>query len=110
MVALRAVDVGEENAKGLQVVVDLRAVDRLIAFQREVEAAVVEEFDRSWYGRVLVERVEGFASLEEWERAYGEIVELERLLAAEGTILIKLWLHISEHEQLRRFERGSESR
>ena len=62
-------------------------------------------FDRSWYGRVLVERVEGFASLEEWERAYGEIVELERSLAAEGTILIKLWLHISEQEQLRRFER-----
>jgi polyphosphate kinase 2 (PPK2 family) len=62
-------------------------------------------FDRSWYGRVLVERVEGFASLKEWERAYGEIVELERSLAAEGTILIKLWLHISEQEQLRRFER-----
>jgi len=62
-------------------------------------------FDRSWYGRVLVERVEGFASLQEWERAYGEIVELERSLVSEGTILVKLWLHISDEEQLRRFER-----
>jgi polyphosphate kinase 2 (PPK2 family) len=62
-------------------------------------------FDRSWYGRVLVERVEGFASEDEWRRAYGEIVEFERSFAAEGTILIKLWMHISDDEQLRRFER-----
>jgi len=61
--------------------------------------------DRSWYGRVLVERVEGFASEEEWQRAYEEIVLLERSLAAEGTVLIKFWLHISAKEQLRRFER-----
>jgi polyphosphate kinase 2 (PPK2 family) len=60
--------------------------------------------DRSWYGRVLVERVEGFASEAEWKRAYDEIVQHERSLAAEGTVLIKFWLHISDDEQLRRFE------
>jgi len=61
--------------------------------------------DRSWYGRVLVERVEEFATVQEWERAYDEIAEFERSLAAEGTILIKVWMHISDEEQLRRFER-----
>jgi polyphosphate kinase 2 (PPK2 family) len=62
-------------------------------------------FDRSWYGRVLVERVEGFATREQWLRAYDEINGFERTLADEGTILIKLWMHISEKEQLKRFER-----
>ena len=62
-------------------------------------------FDRSWYGRVLVERVEGYASEEEWRRGYEEIVGFERSLAAQGTILIKFWMHISDEEQLRRFER-----
>lgn len=61
--------------------------------------------DRSWYGRVLVERVEGFATKEQWQRAYDEIVQFERSLALEGMILVKFWLHISEEEQLRRFER-----
>ncbi len=61
--------------------------------------------DRSWYGRVLVERVEGFASAEQWGRAYQEIVEFERTLVAEGTILLKFWLEISDTEQLKRFER-----
>jgi polyphosphate kinase 2 (PPK2 family) len=61
-------------------------------------------FDRSWYGRVLVERVEGFASPDEWERAYGEILEFERSLAAGGMVLIKFFLHISDEEQLKRFE------
>ena len=60
--------------------------------------------DRSWYGRVLVERVEGFATLEQWERAYEEIVQFERSLALEGMILIKFWLHISDAEQLSRFK------
>jgi AMP-polyphosphate phosphotransferase len=59
--------------------------------------------DRSWYGRVLVERVEGFATEEQWRRAYDEIVDFERTLAAEGMILIKFWMHVSEEEQLRRF-------
>ena len=61
--------------------------------------------DRSWYGRVLVERVEGFATVDQWSRAYEEIVAFERTLALEGMILVKFWLHISEDEQLRRFER-----
>ncbi|GID92966.1 polyphosphate kinase 2 family protein [Amorphoplanes digitatis] len=60
--------------------------------------------DRSWYGRVLVERVEGFATEEQWTRAYDEIVEFERTLSAEGMILIKFWMHVSPEEQLRRFQ------
>jgi polyphosphate kinase 2 (PPK2 family) len=62
-------------------------------------------FDRSWYGRVLVERVEGFATREQWQRAYDEINGFERTLADEGMILIKFWLHISSEEQLKRFKR-----
>jgi polyphosphate kinase 2 (PPK2 family) len=61
--------------------------------------------DRSWYGRVLVERVEGYADREAWMRAYGEINSFERTLADEGMVLIKLWMHISGEEQLRRFKR-----
>lgn len=60
-------------------------------------------FDRSWYGRVLVERVEGFCIEAEWKRAYQEINEFERQLADRGTILVKLWFHISPEEQFRRF-------
>ena len=62
-------------------------------------------FDRSWYGRVLVERVEGFATREQWLRAYDEINHHERTLTDEGVILVKVWLHISAEEQLKRFER-----
>jgi len=62
-------------------------------------------FDRSWYGRVLVERVEQIATREQWLRAYDEINGFERTLTDEGTILVKLWLHISDDEQLRRFKR-----
>ena len=61
--------------------------------------------DRSWYGRVLVERVEGFATVEQWTRGYEEIVEFERSLVLEGMILLKFWMHISDEEQLRRFKR-----
>jgi len=61
-------------------------------------------FDRSWYGRVLVERVEGFARPAEWQRAYAEINEFERQLIDYGTIICKFWLHISPDEQMRRFE------
>jgi polyphosphate kinase 2 (PPK2 family) len=61
-------------------------------------------YDRSWYGRVLVERVEGFATPKQWNRAYSEIVDFETTLAAEGMEIIKFWLHISPAEQLRRFE------
>jgi polyphosphate kinase 2 (PPK2 family) len=62
-------------------------------------------FDRSWYGRVLVERVEGLATREQWLRAYDEINGFERTLADEGMILIKFWMHISGDEQLKRFKR-----
>ena len=61
-------------------------------------------FDRSWYGRVLVERVEGYATEEQWQRGYDEIVQFERSLALEGTVLVKFWMHISDGEQLKRFE------
>jgi polyphosphate kinase 2 (PPK2 family) len=60
-------------------------------------------FDRSWYGRVLVERVEGFATPTEWRRAYAEINEFERMLIADGVRLVKLFLHITPDEQMRRF-------
>ena len=60
-------------------------------------------FDRTWYGRVLVERIEGFASVEQWQRAYAEIVDFERSLFLEGTIVVKFWIHLSKDEQLRRF-------
>jgi polyphosphate kinase 2 (PPK2 family) len=61
-------------------------------------------FDRSWYGRVLVERVEGFARDDEWQRAYAEINEFERQLVEFGTIVCKFWMQISSDEQLQRFE------
>jgi polyphosphate kinase 2 (PPK2 family) len=61
-------------------------------------------FDRSWYGRVLVERVEGFATEEQWQRGYEEINAFEQTLANEGSIIVKFWLHTSPEEQLKRFE------
>jgi polyphosphate kinase 2 (PPK2 family) len=62
-------------------------------------------FDRTWYGRVLVERVEGFCTPAEWQRAYDEINEFEKQLSDFGTIIFKFWVHISKEEQLARFER-----
>jgi AMP-polyphosphate phosphotransferase len=62
-------------------------------------------FDRSWYGRVLVERVEGFASMIEWKRAYREINEFEQLLVEDGTSIVKVYFHITKDEQLDRFKR-----
>lgn len=61
-------------------------------------------FDRSYYGRVLVERVEGLASRTEWERAYEEIIAFERGLVGEGVVLMKFWMQVSPEEQLRRFQ------
>ncbi len=61
-------------------------------------------FDRSWYGRVLVERVENFISAEEWQRSYGEINNFEKCLSQYNTVVIKFWLSISKDEQLKRFE------
>lgn len=64
-------------------------------------------YDRTWYGRVLVERIEGFTQEIDWRRGYQEIREFERQLADDGTILVKFWLHISAEEQLERFQRRS---
>lgn len=66
-------------------------------------AGMVTIYDRSWYGRVLVERLEGFARPDEWRRAYGEINDFEEQLTDHGIIVIKFWMHISRDEQLRRF-------
>ncbi len=66
-------------------------------------------FDRSWYGRVLVERLEGFCTEAAWKRAYREINEFERQLADSGAILAKFWIQISKEEQLRRFQERQET-
>lgn len=66
-------------------------------------------YDRSWYGRVLVERIEGFCSEEEWRRAFQEINEFERQLTDWGAILVKFWIHIDKKEQLRRFKERADS-
>lgn len=60
-------------------------------------------FDRTWYGRVLVERVEGFCSQEEWKRAYKEINDLERDFADAGAVVVKFWMQINQTEQKKRF-------
>jgi len=78
-------------------------------FWRQVSTAgKMTIFDRSWYGRVLVERVEGFARPAEWRRAYREINEFEEQLVDHGIVLLKFWIHISKEEQLKRFEARKE--
>ena len=64
----------------------------------------IEIFDRSWYGRVLVERVEGFASQNEWQRASDEINQFEKMWTDEGTIILKFFLCLDKDEQLKRFK------
>jgi len=73
-------------------------------WRRLPERGQIAVFDRSWYGRVLVERVEGFAIAAEWKRGFKEINSFERQLRDFGVILAKYWIHISREEQLRRFE------
>ena len=74
-------------------------------FWRQVpECGRIAIFDRSWYGRVLVERVEKFCSVADWTRAFGEINDFEEQLVANGSVVIKFWLQVSKAEQLRRFE------
>jgi AMP-polyphosphate phosphotransferase len=81
-----------------------RAQHYLERFWRRLpEKGQIIAFDRSWYGRVLVERVEGFATAKEWQRAYREINEFERTLVDSGVRLVKLFLHITPDEQVRRF-------
>jgi len=73
-------------------------------WRRLPESGQIAIFDRSWYGRVLVERIEGFCTEEAWKRAYREINQFERQMVDFGTILFKFWMQISAEEQLRRFE------
>ena len=73
-------------------------------WRRLPEKGQIAIFDRSWYGRVMVERIEGFCTEEEWKRAYREINHFERQLVDFGTIIFKFWIHIGKDEQLRRFE------
>lgn len=82
-----------------------RAHHYLWRFWRKLSrAGTVTIFDRSWYGRVLVERVEGFATQDEWQRAYAEINDFEAQLVEHDIVLLKFWLHIDSDEQLRRFQ------
>ena len=69
----------------------------------------IEIFDRSWYGRVLVERVEGFATKKEWKRAYEEINQFEKMWTDEGAIILKFFLTLDKDEQLRRFKEREET-
>ncbi|OAN50058.1 polyphosphate:AMP phosphotransferase [Magnetospirillum moscoviense] len=86
-----------------------RAQHYLWRFWRHLSrAGRVTIFDRSWYGRVLVERVEGFCTEEAWRRAYGEINDFEEQIVEAGHVLCKFWLHITAEEQLARFNQRSE--
>jgi polyphosphate kinase 2 (PPK2 family) len=88
-----------------------RAHHYLWRFWRQLSrAGRLTIFDRSWYGRVLVERVEGFATEREWRRAYSEITEFEEQLVDHGIVLMKYWVHISQDEQLRRFKAREKAR
>jgi len=73
-------------------------------WRRLPERGQIAVFDRSWYGRVMVERIEGFCTEAEWKRAYREINQFERQLVDFGTVVFKFWVHISKDEQLRRFQ------
>ncbi|MGR8929238.1 MAG: polyphosphate:AMP phosphotransferase [Gammaproteobacteria bacterium] len=82
-----------------------RAHHYLWRFWRHIpRAGQITIYDRSWYGRVLVERVEGLASPNQWRRAYSEIVNFEEAMLAHGIIILKFWLHIDRDEQMRRFK------
>ncbi len=87
-----------------------RARHYLWRFWRQLpEPGRLAIFDRSWYGRVLVERVEGFAQPEQWSRAYHEINEMEASFVRAGMPVAKFWLHIDQEEQARRFEERAKS-
>ena len=73
-------------------------------WRRLPEAGQIAIFDRSWYGRVIVERIEGYCQEADWKRAYREINQFERQLVDFGAILFKFFIHITQEEQLRRFE------
>ncbi len=82
-----------------------RAHHYLWRFWRHIpRAGQITIYDRSWYGRVLVERVEGLAKTNEWQRAYSEIVNFEEAMLAHGIAILKFWLHIDRDEQMQRFK------
>ncbi|MGD8581763.1 MAG: polyphosphate kinase, partial [Gammaproteobacteria bacterium] len=82
-----------------------RAHHYLWRFWRHLSrAGKITIFDRSWYGRVLVERIEGFAQEDEWRRAYSEINSFEEMLTDSGILLMKYWIHVTKDEQLNRFK------
>ena len=86
-----------------------RARHYLWRFWRHLpRAGMTTIFDRSWYGRVLVERVEGFAREDEWKRSFLEISDFEEQLADSGIVVSKFWIHIGKDEQLRRFKQREE--
>jgi polyphosphate:AMP phosphotransferase len=88
-----------------------RAHHYLWRFWRHLpRAGRVTIFDRSWYGRVLVERVEAFATPAEWQRAYAEINQFESQLIRHGIVVVKYWIHITKDEQHRRFKARQQSR
>ncbi|WP_299443788.1 polyphosphate:AMP phosphotransferase [uncultured Rhodospira sp.] len=104
------------DARQLQVIPVAAPTDEEMAhhylwrFWRQLgRAGRVTVFDRSWYGRVLVERIEGFASEEECRRAYAEIRDFEEQLVQHGMVLCKFWLHITKEEQLARFQSRQET-
>lgn len=73
------------------------------------KAGHIAIFDRTWYGRVMVERIEGFCTVEEWKRAYQEINEMEQQLTNAGAVVIKFWMHIDKDEQEERFKQRMET-
>lgn len=99
------------DARGYQIIPVAAPTDEerqqhyLWRFWRHIpRAGILTIYDRSWYGRVLVERVEGFATQKEWTRAYSEIVNFEEAMNAHGMMVLKFWLHIDNDEQLARFK------
>jgi polyphosphate kinase 2 (PPK2 family) len=78
-------------------------------WRRLPEKGQIAIFDRSWYGRVMVERVEGFCTDEQWKRAYREINDFERQLVDHRAVVVKYWLHITREEQERRFKERARS-
>jgi AMP-polyphosphate phosphotransferase len=109
---------GNMNPRGYEVVPVARPNDPELAhhylwrfYSNFPKSGHITLFDRSWYGRVLVERVEGFCTEKEWKRAYDEINEMERNFVSDGGGMIKFWLEISQDEQLTRFrQRETDSR
>jgi polyphosphate:AMP phosphotransferase len=102
----RAIDLENQKTIAISAPSDQeRAHHYLWRFWRQLPRdGTVAMFDRSWYGRVLVERVEGYAKTAEWTRAYDEINGFEAHLADHGVVIVKFWLHVSHDEQMRRFE------